>query len=110
MTNPRQLANQRHPDHADEWEAERKYGVPITTAPEPCRGCDYQHHDKEQEPCYRCPDNPDVDPCVLCPGNQAHSDQPPCEWPDGACEHCRIGGTLPQAEALDRWMRGDDGA
>ena len=103
-------------NHADEWATEAKmerlYGVNwedhITPAPDTvCQQCPYQHRPRKEKPCAGCEDNPDPDRCVVCPGHQAHSDAPPCEFPDGtACEHCRIGGTVPQAEALARWMVG----
>ena len=104
-------------NHADEWRTEakmqRKHGVNwedrITIAPDTvCQQCPYQHRPRNEEPCRLCDDNPDRDPCLTCPGHQAHSDTEPCELPDGtACEHCRIGGTVPQAEALARWMEGE---
>lgn len=97
-------------NHADEWAAERKHGPDYaerTTEETVCQQCPYQHRPRKEEPCAGCEDNPDPDRCVVCPGHQAHSDAPPCEFPDGACEHCIVNGTIPQAEALARWMKGE---
>ena len=104
-------------NHTDEWATEakmqRKHGPAWEAIVRPqedtvCLQCPYQHRPRNEEPCRLCDDNEDRDPCLVCPGHKAYSDTQPCELPDGtACEHCRIGGTVPQAEALARWMEGD---
>lgn len=91
-------------NHADEWRNESCTPRQLPQEETVCQRCPHQHHNKQEEPCYRCEDNPDLDPCVLCPAHQASPAA--CEGEGGNCEHW-YDGTVLHEVVLERWMKGD---